>query len=70
MPVLLKLTLDDGSMLDTRLDIEDWLVGRRTIDFKVDTESPVVRVEIDSEVLFPDANRKNNVWEASGNQSN
>ena len=70
MPVLLKLTLDDGSMLDTRLDIEDWLVGRRTIDFKIDTESPVVRVEIDSEVLFPDANRKNNVWEASGNQSN
>ena len=68
MPVLLKLTLEDGAMLDTRLDVQDWLDGRRTIDFKIDTESPVIRAEIDSEVLFPDANRRNNVWEASDNQ--
>ena len=69
MPVLLKLTLDDGSILNTRLDVKDWLDGRRTIDFTVDTESPVTEVEIDPDVFFPDADRKNNLWKLSGSES-
>ena len=70
MPVLLRLTLDNGSMLDTRLDVEDWLDGRRTIDFKIDTDSPVVQVDIDPDVHFPDADRRNNSWSAPENSSN
>ena len=70
MPVLLQLTLEDGSILETKLDVQDWLDGRRTIDFAIDTDSPVTRVEIDPDVHFPDVNRNNNVWEASDTQSN
>src|SRR6056297_130014 len=70
MPVFLKLTLENGSMIDTRLDVQDWLDGRRTIDFSISTDSPVVRAEIDPEVYFPDVNRRNNVWNASESQSN
>jgi len=68
--VFLKLTLENGSMIDTRLDVQDWLDGRRTIDFSISTDSPVVRAEIDPEVYFPDVNRRNNVWNASESQSN
>jgi len=70
MPVLLKLTLEDGSMINTRLDVQDWLDGYRTLDFTIDTESPVTKVEIDPEVHFPDVNRRNNVWELSDTESN
>ena len=70
MPVLLRLTLENGSMLDTRLDVKDWLDGRRTIDFTIDTDSPVVQVDIDPDVHFPDANRRNNSWSAPENSSN
>jgi hypothetical protein len=62
MPVFLKLTLGDGSVLNTRLDVTDWLDGRRIIDFSIETESPVIKAEIDPDVLFPDKNRGNNVW--------
>lgn len=70
MPVFLKLTLENGSMIDTQLEVQDWLDGRRTIDFSISTDSPVVRAEIDPEVYFPDVNRRNNVWNASESQSN
>jgi aminopeptidase N len=66
MPVLLKLTLMDGSVLDTRLDVTDWLDGRRIIDFSIETESPVIKAEIDPEVFFPDVDRGNNVWNEAG----
>lgn len=69
MPVFLKLTLENGSVINTRLDVEDWLDGRRTIDFSISTDSPVVRAEIDPEVYFPDVNRRNNVWSAPESQS-
>lgn len=65
MPVLLKLTLENGSVLDTKLDVEDWLDGRRTIDFTIETESPVVKAEIDPNVYFPDADRQNNEWNST-----
>lgn len=70
MPVLLELTLEDGSILNTKLDVKDWLDGRRTIDFTIDTDSPVIQAEIDPEVYFPDVNRRNNVWNPSEDAAN
>lgn len=66
MPVHLELTLQDGSVLDTQLDVQDWLDGRRTINFSIETEAPVTKVEIDPDVFFPDINRRNNIWNRSG----
>lgn len=65
MPVPLRLTFDDGSMLETQLDVLDWLDGRTILDFSVKTDKAVTRVEIDPAIHFPDANRMNNVWESS-----
>lgn len=66
MPVLLQITLKDGSVLDAELVVDDWLEGRRETKFTVKTESPVERVVIDPENFFPDANRGNNTWEREG----
>ncbi|WP_340106086.1 M1 family metallopeptidase [Rhodohalobacter sp. 8-1] len=65
MPVLLKLTLDNGSVLDTKLDVQDWLDGQRTIDFSIETDSPVIKAEVDPNVFFPDVNRRNNTWNST-----
>jgi hypothetical protein len=67
MPVPLRLTFDDGSMLETQLDVIDWLDGRTVLDFSIETDTPITRVEIDPEINFPDADRRNNVWESSDN---
>ena len=62
MPVLLRLTLEDGSTLSERIPVEVWLNGKRTASIDVETSSPVVRVDIDPEARFPDIDRTNNVW--------
>jgi hypothetical protein len=41
---------------------ETWLAGNRTAVVTVPAGSPVVRVEIDAEEVFPDIDRENNLW--------
>jgi hypothetical protein len=62
MPVRLTLTLADGSRMQEEIPVDRWLEGRWAADITVPTSSEVVRVEIDAEGVFPDADRSNNVW--------
>ncbi|MEX0647930.1 MAG: M1 family metallopeptidase [Balneolaceae bacterium] len=63
MPVYLEITYEDGSTTEEIAGVEHWLNGHRSMEVTVSSESPVIRVEIDADNLFPDADRSNNVWE-------
>ena len=62
MPVRLTITTADGKVTRTEIPVDVWLTGKRTAETVVKTSSPVVKVEIDAEQVFPDTNRGNNVW--------
>lgn len=63
MPVRLTLTTADGQEIKAEIGVDAWLEGAREADIVVRTTSPVIKVEIDAEQVFPDKNRGNNVWE-------
>ncbi|MFO7800197.1 M1 family metallopeptidase [Rhodohalobacter sp.] len=63
MPVLLEITLANGEKIDQRIDVDHWLQGHRTKELTIDSNSQVVRIEIDPENHFPDVNPSNNIWE-------
>jgi hypothetical protein len=65
MPVRLTITTADGTTMKAEIPVERWLEGARRAETVVRTTSPVLRVEIDAERVFPDADRQNNVWERS-----
>ena len=62
MPARLLVTREDGRTERAEVPVETWLGGARSATVTVSTGSPVVRVEIDPEQYFPDADRANNVW--------
>jgi hypothetical protein len=62
MPVLLTVTLADGSTLEQRLPVEPWLDGALSQTVTLDAAAPVTRVEIDPQRYLPDVQRANNVW--------
>jgi hypothetical protein len=62
MPVLLTVTLADGSTLEKRLPVEPWLDGAQTQTVTLDVAARVTRVEIDPQRYLPDVQRANNVW--------
>ena len=63
MPVLLKITLEDGTIIEEEIAVEKWLQGVRTVKLPMETASEIIKVEIDPENHFPDRNRSNNRWE-------
>jgi hypothetical protein len=63
MPARLTITLADGRVMKAEIPVERWLAGARKADYVAKTSSPVVKVEIDAEQVFPDVDRTNNVWE-------
>jgi aminopeptidase N len=63
MPARLTITLANGQVLKAEIPVDRWLEGARKADYVAKTASPVVKVEIDAEQVFPDVNRDNNVWE-------
>jgi len=65
MPVLLRITLADGTIVDHELPVEPWLEGHTRQVLRV--EGHVARIEIDPGQWFPDVQRNNNVW-SSGAQ--
>ena len=66
-PVELKITGADGSVRTVKLPVETWLRGTvarwRTI---TPAAAVPVRVEIDPRLVYPDVDRSNNVWPATG----
>ncbi|MCC5907242.1 MAG: M1 family metallopeptidase [Balneolaceae bacterium] len=63
MPVILRITLEDGSVINETIEVDHWLKGFRTKELRIETDSEVLRVEIDPDELFPHADFINNVWE-------
>lgn len=63
MPVDLTITFEDGSQTETRIGVEEWLMGKRSTSITIKAPSPVSRVVIDADHYFPDVNRENNIWE-------
>jgi hypothetical protein len=62
MPVLLRLTLEDGSTIEARWPADVW-ASTRTVTRVVTVPGAVKRVELDPGHLLPDVDRKNDVWE-------
>jgi hypothetical protein len=62
MPVLLTMTLADGTTREERMPVEPWLAGAQTQTVTIEVASPVTRVEIDPRRYLPDVDRTNNVW--------
>lgn len=63
MPVHIFIELEDGTSLREYIDVEHWLAGHRTKEMRIETDSPVIGVEIDRENLFPDADVSNTFWD-------
>ena len=62
MPVRLRITFADGSVMRAELPAEQWLSGTTITEITVPGGKEIIRVEIDPEFLFPDADRSNNNW--------
>jgi Peptidase family M1 domain len=62
MPVTLAVTRADGRVERINIPVDVWLRGARTYVARVARTPEVVKVQIDPEALFPDANRGNQLW--------
>lgn len=63
MPARLAVTRDGGATERVEVPVGVWLAGARRHTVHVAGAPRVVRVEIDPEERFPDADRGNNRWE-------
>lgn len=63
MPARLVVTRENGQTERREVPVETWLAGARTATVTVGAGSPIVKVEIDPEMAFPDTDRSNNVWQ-------
>ncbi|MEJ2334519.1 MAG: M1 family metallopeptidase [Gemmatimonadales bacterium] len=66
MPARVRVTRENGEVLDLEVPVDTWLAGEVEAVLTMPAGSPVVRVEIDPERLFPDIDRQNNVWDSTG----
>ena len=64
MPVIYRVTYDDGSTEDRRLPVQVWYSANRwTASWETGGKRPV-QVQIDPEDVVPDVNPENNLWVA------
>ena len=69
MPARLAVTRADGSVERLEIPVEVWLAGARRHTLTVRSIPAVVRVELDPEQRFPDADRSNDVWTSTGDSN-
>ncbi len=62
MPVLLRVTREDGEVATRTVPVDRWLEGAAITTITLPAGAPVTRVEIDPDGYFPDLDRRNNVW--------
>jgi len=63
MPVLLKVTFEDGTFLEKTISEQVWLKGKRSTTHLIPKGKKVIAVSIDEMSLLPDINEGNNFWE-------
>ena len=61
MPVLLRVTYEDGTTAEREIPVDVWLGGQDEAVARFEG-GEVARVEIDPEGRFPDVDRADNVW--------
>jgi hypothetical protein len=61
MPADVRVTYDDGMMIEQRIPVDVWLEGKTSITLEF-AGGEAVMVEIDPEGFLPDVDRTNNVW--------
>ena len=66
MPVPLVITRADGTVQRLELPVQVWLGGARRTSVSVAAQPVVVRVAIDPDGLYPDVDRSNQTWPATG----
>ncbi len=65
MPVLLRVTFDDGHVLNEKLPVDIWARGD-DFDLRVPGPGHVTGVILDPDAKLPDMDRSNNRWERGG----
>lgn len=66
LPARVRITLEDGTVLERTLPPDAWLDGSRRATVTVEAPSPAARVELDPGGVFPDVDRSNDVWTGGG----
>jgi hypothetical protein len=66
MPATVTVTSGDAGRTAVEIPVEAWLRGAREVTVSVPVFGAVTRVEIDADQLFPDVDRRNNVWTPTG----
>ena len=67
MPALVRIQTTRGGTLDRTVPVETWLGGAVRAEIALPASvGEVTRVEIDPGTLFPDVQRADNVWSATG----
>lgn len=63
LPTFVAVTLANGEVRRATVPIEAWLTGARSQNVTLSVPGRATRVELDPEQLFPDVNRRDNLWE-------
>lgn len=61
MPVPLRITYADGTVLEERIPVSEWLSDKTEVQLTLPAGT-IERVEIDPEQFLPDVDRENNRW--------
>ncbi|MGF1669164.1 MAG: M1 family metallopeptidase [Balneolaceae bacterium] len=64
MPVFVQITLENGNILTEKIEADHWLRGNRTAEIVLETSSPVTEVALNPDLMYPETNFNNNIWEA------
>jgi hypothetical protein len=66
MPATVTVSSGEGGKTAVEIPVDAWRGGTREVTVSVPAFGAVTRVEIDADQLFPDVDRRNNVWTPSG----
>ncbi len=63
MPLLVRIETTQGGIVERQFGVDPWVNGDTTVEIRLPADvGRIVRVEIDPEGRFPDADRDNNTW--------
>jgi aminopeptidase N len=63
MPVLMRITLEDGTVQDIKLPVEIWRNNENEFTYGFFSASPVLKVQLDPEERMADIRTANNLWQ-------
>jgi aminopeptidase N len=63
MPAIIEITLADGSTITRNIPVETWLKGATRTTLTLENTGEIIRVVIDPDQQYPDADRQNNIWQ-------